>query len=83
MVMILAFCKSEGISLSCQILHMSSFSLLARLNLKISAGVPSGPQVLWFFICIVAHWTSCRVGRIYLVIVSPDVVEWCLLFLGS
>ena len=83
MLMMLAFRKSDGISLSCQILHMSSFSLLARLNLKISAGVPSGPHILWFFICIVARWTSSRVGRIYLVIVSPGVVEWCLLFLGS
>ena len=47
--MILAFLKSDGICLSCQILHMSSINLLARFsppNLKILAGMP----VLWFFI---------------------------------
>ena len=43
-----------GICLACQILHMRSYSLFAKFstpNLKISAGMPSGPPDLWFFIC--------------------------------
>jgi len=46
---------------------MSSYSLLARLstaNLKISAGMPPGPKLYGFCICIVARWTSSGVGRI-------------------